>query len=391
MKPDQAETVELSIILPAYNEEQGISFCLSEIKEILPSLPPHTEIIVVDNHSTDATASVVKKEMASLKNLSLITEPQRGYGAACLAGLRAACGRILFIADADATYNFKQISAFLAKQKEGYDVVVGNRFTNNIEYGAMPLTHRYIGNPILSFFVRVFFKVRIHDIHCGSRMITKQAFEKIVLYTLGMEFASEMIIKTAKAHLSIAEVPITYRKRLGTSKLQSLTDGWRHLRFILLYSPLFLFLLPGLLLFATGSIVMMLLYFSNLQVLSIELYVHPMFLFAVMVMVGYQLVIFGSFSKIYAITHLGDHDPFLESLFKKITVEIAGIIGIVISGIGAVIYIYILVKWLSSGFGTLNEIKNAVVALTFVVIGIQTLFSGFMLSILGIKENKDIK
>ncbi len=386
MKNDRSESMELSIILPTYNEEQGILVCLKEIKNTLPHLPSQTEVIIVDNKSTDKTIALVRSVAHTIKNLTIVEESERGYGAACLKGLREGQGKYLFIADADGTYNFTEIPRFLLKIHDHGDLVIGNRFGSAMQKGSMAWHHQYIGNPILSYLVRLFFKVKIHDIHCGARMISKYAFERLTLYTRGMEFASEMIIKAAQAHLLIEEIPITYRKRHGTSKLQSFSDGWRHLRFILLYSPLFLFIIPGLILFFIGTMGMTLVYSGNIHIFDIELFVHPLFFFAVMIIVGYQIIFFGAFSKTYAITHLGDSNTILEKLFKNITIEKAGFAGIIISGIGASIYLYIFIAWIKSGFGSLNEIKNATVALTLIVLGIQTFFSAFMLSIVGIKE-----
>jgi hypothetical protein len=234
--------------------------------------------------------------------------------------------------------------------------------------------------------VRLLFKVKIGDIHCGARALSKNALDKITLYTGGMEFASEMIIKASRQHLIISEVPINYRPRLGQSKLHSLTDGWRHLRFILLYSPLLLFFLPGLILFILGILATIIFYFFSPKLFGIQLYVHPLFFFSVMIILGYQLIIFSGFSKVYAITHLGDSHSILESFFKRLTIEKVGFLGIIIALIGVVIYGQIFFNWMNSGFSSLNEIKNSIVALTFSILGVQTFFSAFMFSILGIKE-----
>jgi len=216
---------------------------------------------------------------------------------------------------------------------------------------SMPWHHRYIGNPILSFLVKKFFSININDIHCGERAVSRQALEQITLYTGGMEFASEMIIKAAKANLKIAELGVSYAERIGESKLRSFRDGWRHLRFILLYSPLYLFIVPGVALFILGTILLI---------------TEPTFLSSLMIVLGYQLIFFGGFAKIYALTHLGDQDHSFEQLFQYITIERAGLIGLLIISIGC--------------FG------HSIMALTLITLGIQTFFSAFMLSILGIKE-----
>ena len=380
------QELDISIILPCLNEEKSIGRCLEEVKKVIERYSLSAEVIVVNNDSDDSTGSMAIGHERYLKYFRIIDEQNRGYGSACLAGLYAARGKYIYIADADGTYSFSEIPRFIKKIEEGHDLVVGNRFAGKIEKMNMPWLHKYVGNPFLSFLVKWFFKVKINDIHCGARAISKKAFEKITLYTSGMEFASEMIIKSAKANLKITEIPIAYNARIGESKLRSFADGWRHLRFILLYSPLFLFLAPGVLLFSLGAILMTIFYFIQPKILGLQLYVHPMFLFAVMIILGYQLVIFSGFAKVYAITHLGDNDRTIEALFKKITLEKAGFLGSILAIIGAIIYIIIFVRWVSSGFSSLNETKNSIVALTLLVIGIQTFFSAFMFSILGIKE-----
>ncbi|MFA6227377.1 MAG: glycosyltransferase family 2 protein [Candidatus Paceibacterota bacterium] len=382
MKPER----DISIIIPCLNEEKSIGFCLDEVFNIIKAEGLDVEVIVIDNNSFDKTAEIVKKYQEKLKDLVLIKEERVGYGSAYLTGFNNASGKYIFMADGDGSYDFSLLKSFVDKLKSGFDMVIGDRFSSKNIRDTMPWLHRKIGNPLLSFLVRVFFRARVRDVHCGVRAISREALEKITLYTVGMEFASEMIIKVAKKRMKIGEIGIEYRARIGDSKLRSFRDGWRHLRFILLYSPLLLFLLPGIIIFACGLIGMTLFYFGNPSLLGVNFYVHPMFLFSVMIILGYQVIFFSAFSRIYAITHLGDPDPFIEKLFKKITIERTGLLGFLIAMIGVLIYIFIFIKWIASGLGSLNEIKNSIIALTFFVIGVQTFFSAFMLSALGIKE-----
>ncbi len=351
------------------------------------------EVIVVDNASTDNSAKILKDMQKTFPELIPVCEPRRGYGSAYLKGIETSRGEYLFMADLDGTYDFRDLPKFIARLKEGYGLVVGNRFNASdedagaaIEKSAMPWHHQYIGNPVLSWLVRMCFGVRIHDIHCGMRAVTRTAIEIIAPHATGMEFASEMIAKAAKRGVRMAEIPIAYKKRLGESKLRSFADGWRHLRFILLYSPLYLFLLPGLGLIVIGAIIMAILYLSSPTVFGIQFFVHPMFLSAIFIIVGYELVIFSFFSKIYAVTRLDEKSPAFERLFKIVTLEKAALAGIILALLGGSVYIAIFVLWIRSGFGSLDQIKNSVVALTAVVIGVQTFFSAFMLSILGIRE-----
>ena len=376
---------EISIILPCLNEEKAISMCLDSINKVIIEDKLNAEIIVVDNGSTDNSCKIVREKQAKLKELRLIEEKQRGYGSAYLRGFDQAKGSYIFIADSDGSYDFSEIPNFINELRKGYDFVIGNRFKGKIEKGAMPFSHQHIGNPILSAVLRLFFKANIRDAHCGMRAITKSALEKLNLRTTGMEFASEMIIKAAKNNLKIKELPINYQKRKGSSKLRSFPDGWRHLRFMLLYCPLFLFFIPGLILFLLGLLSLLWMYFGKAEVLGIKLYYHPMFLSALLIIVGYQLIIFALFAKTYATTHLGEK-PVFQRLYRHITIEKASIFGIIMTLIGIIIYITIFISWIKSGFSSLQQVKNSILALTLIVVGIQTIFSSFMLSILGIKE-----
>lgn len=377
---------DISVIIPCLNEEKSISFCLEEALQTIKNDNLDAEIVVVDNNSSDNTANVVYSYKNKFPNIVLTREEDVGYGKAYLKGFSVSSGKHIFMADGDGSYDFSQIKIFIDKLKEGEDMVVGNRFVGDSTKTTMSWLHRNIGNPFLSFLVKAFFKIDINDIHCGLRAISRDALSKIHLNTTGMEFASEMIIKGAKAELKISEIAVEYRDRMGDSKLRTFRDGWRHLRFILLYTPLLLFLIPGLLVFIIGFVGLFIFYISNPKLLGVQFYVHPMFLFSIMMIIGYQLVFFSAFAKTYAITHLGDSDKFLEKMFQKLTIEKVGFAGIIIALSGFIIYLFIFIKWISSNAGSLDETKNLIVALTAVVLGIQTFFSSFMFSALSIKE-----
>ena len=377
---------EISVVMPCLNEEEALPLCIEEIMETIEKNHLNAEIIVVDNGSSDKSVFIIKQLQQEIPYLFLLHEPIRGYGSAYQKGLARAQGKYIFMADADLTYEFSDIPRFIEKLKEGNDMVVGNRFINKIQKNSMPWHHKYLGNPLLSYVVRKLFKVKIKDIHCGIRAINRNFLEKIKLHTTGMEFASEMVILGSRKKLTFDEIPVKYRKRIGKSKLQSVRDGWRHLRLILLYSPFHLFLIPGLSMFVLGFVTLFILYFSSLKFFNIQFFVHPMFLSSLLIITGYQMVFFLCFSKIYAINHLNEENVALKKLFKFITIEKVGSMGIVFALIGLSICIFIFYKWLNSGFGSLNEIKNSIVALTLLVLGIQTFFSSFMFSILGIKD-----
>jgi len=376
------ETPEISIILPCLNEAEALGSCIDTIKSVVTAHNLKAEIIVVDNGSTDGS-----REIAAAKEAILVREKEVGYGAAYLKGFAAARGRYLFLADADGSYDFKDIPRFIDQLRRGYDFVVGNRFKGSIEKGAMSWLHRYVGNPLLSGILRFLFKANVHDAHCGMRALKKDVIPRLNLKTTGMEFASEMVIKAIKSGLRIRELAIDYHKRKGASKLKTLADGWRHLRFMLLHSPMFLFFVPGFLLFIGGIVSSALIYSGSLAFFGIQLRYHPMFPSAMLIIVGYQLMIFSLFAKTYAINHLGDK-PVLNKLYKYATIEKAGFAGIVMAFAGIVIYAAIFIKWVGMGFGALQEVKNSILALTLITLGIQTIFSSFMVSILGIKEKQ---
>jgi len=380
------KAIEISIIIPCLNEEKAISACIDEAYKAILKYKLSAEIIVSDNGSSDNSLNIIKDKQKFIPNLILTEEKEKGYGFVYLKGLSLAQGKYIFMADGDNSYNFLEINKFIEKLEKGADLVIGNRFAGKMHYNAMPKIHKYIGNPILSYLVRVLFKTKIKDIHSGSRALRKDILNQLNLKTGGMEFASEMIIKASKKRLKVEEVEIEYRPRIGSSKLKTINDGWRHLRFILLYSPLALFLIPGSFLFILGIISFIVFYFLPPEIMGIQLYFHPLFLSSLIITLGYQIIIFAAFAKIYAHNHLGDKDKKIEKMFKYLTIEKAGFTGIAFFLIGALIYIFIFISWLKSDFPEINQSKNFITALTLSILGIQTFFSAFMLSILGIKE-----
>jgi len=370
---------ELSIILPCRNEEQALPYCLNQIKQVIKQHNLNAEIIVSDS-SIDKSPEIARKE-----KVILVKHDKEGYGIAYLEAFKHARGKYIFMADCDGTYDFNEIPNFLNSLKQGYDFVIGNRFAYSHEKGAMPWSHKYIGNPILSGLLRLFFGTTIKDSYCGMRAIKKQALERIDLQTTGMEFALDMVIKSLKYKLRIKELPIHYHKRIGNSKLKTLLDGWRSIRFMLLYSPLYLFFIPGFILFFIGITTLIWFSFTDPVLFGKTFYLHPMFLSAGLVIVGYQLITFSVFAKTYAIFHLNETSP-LTKFYKYITIENASITGILIAIAGAIIYLTVLIKWINSNFGYIEETKTLILGLTLGIIGIQTIFSSFMLSILTIKE-----
>jgi len=383
------EAPKISIIIPCLNEEKAIGICLDNILSVVKKHNLNYEIIVVDNGSDDDSVKIVKGYSDTNSNIKLFHENRKGYGSAYLKGLNESSGDFILMADGDNTYDFNEIPLFIEElEKENVDFVVGNRFIkDNSLHKNMPFLNRWVGNPVLSLIAKVFFNIKINDFHCGIRAIKRSALSKLKLKTTGMEFASEMIVEASKRNLNIVEIPVNYKERIGESKLNPFVDGWRHLRFLFLYSPLYLFFIPGVFLFLIGALLMMLIYFFSIPFFNIDFYLHPMFVFSLMVIVGYQVIFFGIFSKIYSITHLEDENEKIEKLFKYITIERAGSFAILIIILGLIIFGSVLYGWISNDFSELNEIKNSIVALTLIVLGIQTFFSSFMLSILSIKND----
>ena len=383
-KIDTNGKMDLSIVLPCLDEEKAIKLCIDQITKTVSEHEISTEIIIVDNNSKDGSVNIINSIIEEnnktnrLITIYLVHEPIRGYGSAYQKGFSYVKGKYVLMADLDGTYDFSDIPRFIDELKKGSDLVVGNRFAkisnkniadsystdSNNRLGSMPWHHKYIGNPVLSGLVRLFFGVKIKDIHCGIRAIKRESLNKINLRARGMEFASEMIIKATKENLLITEIPVAYNERFGSSKLNSFQDGWRHLRFILIYSPMVIFLIPGVIIFLTGIV----------STLGTSLYTHQLLLSAGCTIIGYQLIYFTFFAKIYAITHLGENNPLFEKLFRYITLEKAGIAGI----------LALIVGILNEIYG--NPVKGPIFGLILLVIGVQTISSAFMLSILAIKE-----
>ncbi len=371
---------ELSVVLPAQDEEKAIGQCLKQIKEVLAENSINGEIIVSDS-STDKTAEIAKS-----MGVKVICHGLNGYGRALLKGFNQASGQFIFMADADGSYDFRLIPDFLNEIKnKNLDLVIGNRFAGQIESNAMPTLHRYLGRIIFSNLSLLFFGQKVNDIHCGMRMIRANTLTKLNLKTSGMEFASEMIVKAFRQSLKLGQLPINYQPRLGQSKLKSARDGWRHLRFMLLYSPNFLFLLPGFIMFTLGIVTLVLLYFKKIALAGIVFQYHPMFVASLLVIIGYQLIIFSVFAKIYAHLNLNEKDDLIEYGLKHLSLEKSLLIGSIPLLAGILIFIVVLYDWLIAGLGELNAADSLIIGLTLIAVGTQTIFSSFMLSIIGIK------
>ena len=370
-------SVEVSVVIPSLNEEKTIGICIEKVKKVFKEHNINGEIIVADN-STDRTP-----EIARSLGAKVVTPDKRGYGYAYLYGFRYAKGKYIVIGDADNTYNFLEIPKLLEPLKKGEaDLVIGSRFKGKILDGAMPWLHKYIGNPVLTWFLNFFFNAGVSDAHSGFRAFTREALEKMKLRCHGMEFASEMIIRAVWAGLRIKEVPITYYPRQAESKLHSFRDGWRHLKFMLLYAPSYLFILPGMLLFVLGMILVLLISAGLSKFGSISLGIHSMIASSLLAIVGYQLIFLGLAGKIYRAKMDLPSDKIAEFFTKNLSLERGATIGLLIFLVGFVYTAYLVGKWINSGFENLPLLNQDILAFTLLVIGLQTIFSSFFLSML---------
>ena len=301
-----------------------------------------------------------------------------------MTGLEAACGEYILMADGDLTYDFDEAPRFLAELEGGADLVVGNRM-DDIEPGAMPWHHRYIGNPLLSGLLNVLYDTGVSDAHCGMRAIRRDALPGLNLRATGMEFASEMVIRAAKENLQIRQFPITYHRRGGESKLESFSDGWRHLRFLLVHSPNHLFILPGLVAAVMGAVIQAIVLF-HLGILGRAWDIHALIAGALLTVVGVQVVALGVCARTYGIYFMGERDRWFERLRARYRLEHGLLLGGAFALVGAVLMARIVVDWIAHGFGVLGQDNVAVVAATFLIVGIQVFFTSFLLSIIGLRR-----
>ena len=369
--------------MPCLNEVNTVGVCVKRAFTVLKENNICGEVIVSDNGSTDGSIGIARNAGARL-----VHQPLPGYGNAYIKGFEATRGCFIVMADSDSTYDFNEIPRFIELLRDGYDAVIGNRFKGKIMPGAMPWSHQHIGNPLLSGLLNLFFKTGVGDAHCGMRAFTQEAYQRMHLQTGGMEFASEMVINAAKAGLRMAEVPITYYPRQGESKLQSLRDGWRHLRFMLLYSPTHLYLWPGAVLMLLGSLSLFVLAIGPIQIAGMRFGLHWMFLSSLLAILGFQTITLGFFARVYSLSSHIDQSPdrvvtFFSQAFKM---ETGILVGMVLFGLGILIYLVILVTWLLNVLEILESIRLSIFALTVTIIGAQTIFASFFISMMVIKR-----
>ncbi len=374
--------VLVSVVIPCLNEAQSIRQCVIAACTALEDADVTGEVIVVDNGSTDNS-----RWLAESAGAQVVIETKRGYGSAYLAGFAAAAGEYIVMADADLTYDFDDIPRFLSELRDGADLVIGNRM-GNILPGAMPWHHRYIGNPLLSGLLNLMFHTGVSDAHCGMRALRADQLELLGLRATGMEFASEMVVRASKAGLEIRELAIEYHPREGESKLSSFRDGWRHLRFLLLHAPNHLFILPGAAMSVLGTLISLLV-LVNVNVLGRRWDLHTLIGGSLLVIVGAQIVSLGLCAHAYATYFMNERDPWFDRMRARIRLEHGLTIGMAILLLGLAIVAWITLQWIAHGFGSLAQERVAIVAATLLVLGLQVIFSSFLLSILGLRAQPD--
>jgi glycosyltransferase involved in cell wall biosynthesis len=376
---------EVSVVMPCLNEAETLAVCIAQIQSTFAAHGLRGEIIVADNGSADGSAKI-----AETLGARVVRVERRGYGSALMGGVEAACAEYVIMGDADCSYDFGDIPAFVNKLRAGADLAMGNRFSGGIADGAMPRLHRYLGNPVLTGVGRLFFKSPCGDFHCGLRGFRKGAYERMNLRTTGMEFASEMVVKATLFGMRIAEVPTTLSPdgRSRAPHLRTWRDGWRHLRFLLMYSPRWLFLYPGLAAMFFGLILVAFLLPGPRRVSSIVLDIHTLLYAVLAVLVGFQAVLFALFTKVFAITEgLLPEDRRLNRLFKFFTLETGLAAGILMQLVGGACAAYSVMLWNGHGFGVMDPtslMRVVACALGLVLLGVETALASFFFSILGL-------
>jgi glycosyltransferase involved in cell wall biosynthesis len=380
--------LDLTILMPCLNEAETLAFCVRQAMQAIRDSGLQGEVVVADNGSTDGSQAIAREEGARVVDV-----PVRGYGAALIAGIEAARGKYVMMADADASYHFEHLPRFLPRLDEGYDLVMGNRFSGAIEPGAMPPLHRYLGNPVLSAIGRIFFRIPVRDFHCGLRAFRRDSILALNLRTTGMEFASEMVVKSSLAGLRMTEVPTTLSPdgRSRPPHLRSWRDGWRHLRFLLLYSPRWLFFYPGIAAFALGVVLSALLLPGPLPIghghtLDVDTLTYALGL----VLIGAHITVFAVSAKVFG-TQEGflPPNPKFERLFKYVTLETGVLFGCLLLLVGAAIFGYAVYLWHAAGFGNMSAqrmLRLTLPSATCFMLGVEAIFASFFLSLLGLNR-----
>ena len=382
-----AEAIELSVVMPCLNEAETLETCIRKAQKAMQDANISGEVVIADNGSSDGSVEIAEGLGARVVHIKA-----KGYGNALMGGIAAAAGKYVVMGDADDSYDFGHIARFIEPLRQGSDLVMGNRFRGGIQKAAMPPLHRYFGNPALTWLGRLFFRSPVGDFYCGLRGFRKDAYERMGLRTTGMEFATEMIVKATLLRLQIAEVPTTLSPdgRSRPPHLRTWRDGWRTLRFFLLYSPRWLFLYPGIALMLTGGLLGAWLLPAPRAVGSVIFDVHTLVYAAAFMLLGFQAIAFAVFTKFFAISEgLLPPDVTLDRLFRYITLEVGLAVGAVLTTAGVALSIYSVSSWGSQHFGPLDyshTMRLVIPAALFLTLGAQTIFASFFMSVLGLRR-----
>ena len=371
----------VSVVIPCLNEAETITECVIRARHVLEEAGLQGEVLVVDNGSTDGSGDLARKAGAEV-----VEEPRRGYGSAYLAGLAVARGDYIVMVDADLTYDFNEIPQFVRELENGAQLVMGNRL-QDIKPGAMPLLSR-LGNPLLSGFLNILHRTNVHDAHSGMRALRRDALPVLNLRTVGMEFASEMVIRATRERLDVREIPIALHPRVGASKLSPFRDGWRHLRLILVYNPTFLFIVPGAVMFVVGSLISLLV-LLEVPIFGRNLLVHSLIFGCLLILIGVQAIGLGLSARAFGVYFISEQDHLFQRLRGKLRLEHGLALALLVLVAGLALIGVVVGKWAANGFGTLQEERLAILAFTVIAVGAQIFFTSFLLSIIGLRRPRD--
>src|SRR5437660_3795623 len=382
---DATVPVEVSVVIPCLNEANSLASCVDKAVQAFRAAGLFGEVVVADNGSTDGSIQIAEEHGARV-----VRVPERGYGSALQAGIAAARGPLIVMGDADDSYDFIDVPRFVEKLREGYDLVMGNRFRGEIKPGAMPPSHKYFGNPVLTALLNMFFGARIGDSYCGMRGFTRSLYDRLDVRSTGMEFALEMIIKAAQIGARITEIPIVLwpDKRGRPPHLRSFRDGWRSLRFMLLYAPNWLFLLPGATLMAVGLFLVFWLLPGPQRISSrVVLDIHTMIFGMIFTLLGAQILSIGAFAKVFSYAERFDRRSVsLRRVLKRVTLETGLLLGGALFLTGFAGCAWVTWQWATNGFGALHEIRPVLFWSMLLFLGLQIIFAAFFLSMLGISR-----
>jgi glycosyltransferase involved in cell wall biosynthesis len=378
-----AAAPEISVVIPCLNEEEAVGAVIDQAWEGIDASGRPGEVIVVDNASTDRSA-----EVAAEHGAIVVREERPGYGSAYLAGLAVARGDYIVMGDADETYPMRNLAPFVERLAAGDDLVMGSRFEGTIHGEAMPWLNRHVGNPILTGLLNVLFGVKISDAHCGMRAVRRDALERLDLHSTGMEFASEMVFKAFRRKLRVSEIPIDYYPRVGESKLNRFGDAWRHVRFMLLYSPSWLYFVPGAVLLVIGIVGAIALAAGPVTILGRTWQIHSLFLCMFAILLGTQVVQLGIFARAFAFAHLGETDGLVERARERLRLEHGLAAGGILLLAGIVTLLVIFVSWAIDGFGALSHEYATALGFTLVALGTQVMLGSFFLGLLTMRTTE---